>query len=102
MLGVRCRSKATVVAMGEKGVAASCAAITFRPRKIYPHGFRSQDHLFAFPDWPQTVLAAAIGRRRRHHKRQGDVGHIWLLVGRVHAVEQLCTHPGLPGACMEA
>ena len=28
-LGVRCRSKATVVAMGEKGVAALCAATTF-------------------------------------------------------------------------
>ena len=91
-----------MLAIGEKGVAALCAATTFLPRKIYLRGFRSQNACFAFPDWPQTVWAADIGRRRRQHKRQGHVGHIWLLRGAVHAVKQLCTRPGLPGACMEA
>ena len=67
--------------MGEKGVAALCAATTFPSRKIYLRGFRSQNACFAFPDWPQTVWAADIGRRRHHHKRHGDVGHIWLLRG---------------------
>ena len=69
--------------MGEKGVAAFCAATTFAPQQIYLRGFRSQNAYFALPDWPQTLWAADIGRRRRHHKRHGDVGHIniWLLRG---------------------